>query len=311
MLTYIKRCILAEDVDKIQIATGYWDIQGMELIIDELTSFLEREGTSLELLIGKDPYIYNSLLAKPKYKDASYPYDFIRTDIHDLEIKDEYKNVINLLLKYCSNGKIKIRIYSQNAKGKDEFLHSKCYIFSGSSFSYGIIGSSNFTKKGLLGNAELNYLETDPARITARPTHGSNTKGHICWFEEKWELAKEWTQEFLEQIIKKSPIYIDIQQDKDKDFTPYELYIKLLQIKFGDILDKSLGKQIETYLPANIRKLKYQIEAVKRCIGIMHEHGGFMLADVVGLGKTIIGTLVIKHFLSCLLYTSPSPRDRG
>ena len=30
----------------------------------------------------------------------------------------------------------------------------------------------------------------------------------------------------------------------------------------------------------------------------MHEHGGFMLADVVGLGKTIIGTLIIKRFLS-------------
>ena len=38
-----------------------------------------------------------------------------------------------------------------------------------------------------MGNAELNYLETDPTRITARPTHGSNPKGHICWFEEKWE----------------------------------------------------------------------------------------------------------------------------
>ncbi|WP_455643358.1 SNF2-related protein [Parabacteroides sp.] len=64
------------------------------------------------------------------------------------------------------------------------------------------------------------------------------------------------------------------------------------------IVDKSLGQQIETYLPANIHKLEYQIEAVKRCIGIMHEHGGFMLADVVGLGKTIIGTLIIKRFLS-------------
>ena len=32
-----------------------------------------------------------------------------------------------------------------------------------------------------------------------------------------------------------------------------ELYIKLLQIKFGDIVDKSLGQQIETYLPANIQ----------------------------------------------------------
>ena len=30
----------------------------------------------------------------------------------------------------------------------------------------------------------------------------------------------------------------------------------------------------------------------------MHEHGGFMLADVVGLGKTIVGTLIIKRFLS-------------
>lgn len=298
MQTYLKRCILAEDVDKIQIATGYWDIPGMTLVIDELTSFLEREGTSLELLIGKDPYVYTSLLAKPKYKDADYPYDFIRTDIHDLEIKDEYKNVINLLLKYCSSGKIQIRVYSKNANGEAEFLHSKCYIFSGSSLSYGIIGSSNFTQKGLLGNAELNYLETDPSRITARPTHGSNTKGHICWFEEKWELSKDWTQEFLEQIIKKSPIYIDIQQNTVQDFTPYELYIKLLQIQFGDIVDKSLGQQIESYLPVNIHKLEYQIEAVKRCIGIMHEHGGFMLADVVGLGKTIIGTLIIKRFLS-------------
>ena len=298
MQTYLKRCILDEDVDKIQIATGYWDIPGMVLVIDELTSFLEREETSLELLIGKDPYVYTSLIAKPKYKDASYPYDFIRTDIHDLEIKDEYKGIINLLLKYCICGKIQIRVYSKNANGEAEFLHSKCYIFSGSSLSYGIIGSSNFTQKGLLGNAELNYLETDPSRITARPTHGSNTKGHICWFEEKWELSKDWTQEFLEQVIRKSPIYIDIQKNAVQEFTPYEQYIKLLQIQFGDVVDASLGQQIESYLPSKIHKLKYQIEAVKRCLGIMREHGGFMLADVVGLGKTIIGSLIIKRFLS-------------
>ena len=304
MQNYIKRCILVEGINKIQIATGYWDIPGMALVLNELTSFLERDGTSLELLIGKDPYVYTSLLAKPKYKDASYPYDFIRTDIHDLKIKDEYKSVINLLLQYCGNGKIQIRIYSKNAKDEEEFLHSKCYIFSGASISYGIIGSSNFTQKGLSGNAELNYLETDPTRITTRPTHGSNSKGHICWFEEKWECSEDWTQEFLEQVIKKSPIYIDIQKNDVQEFTPYEQYIKLLQIHFGDVVDASLGQQIEAYLPSKIHKLKYQIEAVKRCLGIMREHGGFMLADVVGLGKTIIGTLIIKRFLS-------APEDDG
>ena len=298
MQRYLKRCILAEGVDKIQIATGYWDIPGMTLVLNELKSFLEREETSFELLIGNDPYVYTSLLANPKYKDASYPYDFIRTDIHDLEIKEEYEDVIKLLLKYGGSSKIQIRIYTKNSKEEDEFLHSKCYIFSGSSHSFGIVGSSNFTKKGLLGNAELNYLETDPARITARPTHGSNAKGHICWFEEKWKLSKEWTQEFLEQIIKKSPIYIDIQKNTAQEFTPYEQYIKLLQLQFGDVVDKNLGQEIESYLPPKVHKLDYQIEAVKRCISIMHEHGGFMLADVVGLGKTIIGTLIIKRFLS-------------
>nr|WP_314473187.1 helicase-related protein [uncultured Capnocytophaga sp.] len=298
MQQYLKRCILAEGVDKIQIATGYWDIPGMTLVLNELKSFLEREETSFELLIGKDPYVYTSMIKNPKYKDATYPYDFIRTDIHDLEIKEEYEDVIKLLLKYGGSSKIQIRIYTKNSKEEDEFLHSKCYIFSGSSHSFGIVGSSNFTKKGLLGNAELNYLETDPARITARPTHGSNAKGHICWFEEKWKLSKEWTQEFLEQIIKKSPIYIDIQKNTAQEFTPYEQYIKLLQLQFGDVVDKNLGQEIESYLPPKVHKLDYQIEAVKRCISIMHEHGGFMLADVVGLGKTIIGTLIIKRFLS-------------
>ena len=300
MQQYLKRCILAEGVDKIQIATGYWDIPGMTLVLNELKSFLEREETSFELLIGKDPYVYTSMIKNPKYKDATYPYDFIRTDIHDLEIKEEYEDVIKLLLKYGGSSKIQIRIYTKNSKEEDEFLHSKCYIFSGSSHSFGIVGSSNFTKKGLLGNAELNYLETDPARITARPTHGSNAKGHICWFEEKWKLSKEWTQEFLEQIIKKSPIYIDIQKNTAQEFTPYEQYIKLLQLQFGDVVDKNLGQEIESYLPPKVHKLDYQIEAVKRCISIMHEHGGFMLADVVGLGKTIIGTLIIKRFLSVL-----------
>jgi len=298
MQQYLKRCILAEGVDKIQIATGYWDIPGMTLVLNELKSFLEREETSFELLIGKDPYVYTSMIKNPKYKDATYPYDFIRTDIHDLEIKEEYEDVIKLLLKYGGSSKIQIRIYTKNLKEEDEFLHSKCYIFSGSSHSFGIVGSSNFTKKGLLGNAELNYLETDPARITARPTHGSNAKGHICWFEEKWKLSKEWTQEFLEQIIKKSPIYIDIQKNTAQEFSPYEQYIKLLQLQFGDVVDKNLGQEIESYLPPKVHKLDYQIEAVKRCISIMHEHGGFMLADVVGLGKTIIGTLIIKRFLS-------------
>lgn len=50
MQTYIKRCILAEGIDKIQIATGYWEIPGMTLVLNELTSFWNVTGHRLNFL---------------------------------------------------------------------------------------------------------------------------------------------------------------------------------------------------------------------------------------------------------------------
>ena len=223
MARYLKDCIALEGIDRLRIATGYWDVLGMSMVLSELSAFLSREGPLLQLLIGRDPYVYASLLQKPKYKDATYPADYIRTDIDELELKPEYEQVIQLLAEHLQTGKIQVRIYQKNGDKEVEFLHSKCYIFSGEERSLGIIGSSNFTEKGLSGNSELNYLETDPARVTASPQVGSTAKGHIYWFEEKWALSQEWNREFLEQIIKPSKLYPHVQP---QSFTPYEQYIK-------------------------------------------------------------------------------------
>ena len=306
MVKTLKDCFEISDIKTVRIATGYWDLPGLSLLTDEIKTFLEKEGTQLLLLIGKDPYVYASQVNNPKYKDMTYPGDFIRTDLHELEPKEEYKNAVRLLLDYCTeeeDSKIQIRIFRKNEEDATQFLHSKCYIFDGLDVGkgYGLIGSSNFTEKGLKGNAELNYLETNVTLVLSE-TPIPNHKTHIQWFNEKWKTSEPWNKEFLEQVLKKAPITIEIE--KEEAFTPYELYIKLLQLQFGDIVDKSLGQQIEAYLPNSVHKLNFQIEAVKRCIGIIHEHGGFMLADVVGLGKTIIGTLLIKRFLS-------EPEDDG
>lgn len=305
MLRTLKECLSLQDINSVKIATGYWDIPGLSLLADDIRSFLSHEGTKLFLLIGKDPYVYASQVKNPKYKDLSYPDDYIRTDLYELQPKEEYENAVRLLLDYCTedeDSKIQIRIFRKNEEDETQFLHSKCYIFDGLKVGkgYGLIGSSNFTEKGLQGNAELNYLETDVTKVLSS-TPIPNHKTHVQWFDEKWELSEPWNKEFLEQILKQAPITKKIEKEAkntDEPFTPYEQYIKLLQIKFGDLVDKKLGEQIESYLPTQINKLNFQIEAVKRCLSIMHEHGGFMLADVVGLGKTIIGTLIIKRFLS-------------
>lgn len=315
LVNILSQMIASHEFNYIRIATGYWDLPGMKLIYDQLKVFLE-DGGRLDIMIGKEPQIrpYQLRDDLPE-EEKQFPKFQIKRDVDKLS--DEYINVARLLLDYCdikdeSKSPIQIRVYGQN-KDHEEFLHAKCYIFllkdGGKRDANGIVGSSNFTQKGLVENAELNYLETNPSIITAVPNEYSLAKGHNYWFQEKWDESEPWNGEFIMEILKKSPIGKKATEDKEnggetdiieveEPFSPYELYIKLLQIKFGDIVDKSLGQQIETYLPAKIHKLEYQIEAVKRCIGIMHEHGGFMLADVVGLGKTIIGTLIIKRFLS-------------
>lgn len=317
MVSVLKDCISAPEMDTVRIATGYWDIPGTALIIDELTSFLNREGSQLKLLIGKDPYVYANMLREPKFKDLTYPNDFIRTNIDELadNLLDEHKQVIDLLLKYCAadNKKIEIRIFKKNENDESQFLHSKCFIFTSSDNDekpmHAIVGSSNFTQKGLEGNAELNVLENDPYMINApiKPTR----KGHITWFEEKWEQAEDWTQEFLEQVLTPSKPVEKIRKEKEEaknaPLTPYELYIKLLQHNFGDIVDANTTRKVESYLPSFYHAYQFQTDAVTQCFNIMQKYKGFMLADVVGLGKTVVGTMIIKHFL-CTIDIEGRPR---
>jgi len=293
----------------IKIATGYWDIPGTALVLDKLREFLQKDGTKVQLLIGADPVVRVSQLKNPLHKDAKFPQDYIKRDVQELEVKDEYVEVVRFIKEYCqveeADSKLQIRIYQKDDDGNVQFFHAKCYIFLGQNFAKGIIGSSNFTQKGLEGNSELNYLEWDNGKVSLKPNEYSFSKGHVYWFDEKWNMSESWNKFFLEEVLHGSPVEKKAEEidtaslvPEDTPLTPYELYIKLLNYKFGDIVDLNQQQLIESYLPSRYNPLDYQIQAVKQCFAIMREHGGFMLADVVGLGKTIVGALVIKHFLT-------------
>lgn len=303
----------------VYIATGYWDLPGLSLVKDQIRSFLSNEGTKLHLLIGRDPFVFANQLKEPRYKDLSYPQDFIRTDINDLDVIDAYKDAVNLLLDFCTeanDSKIEIRIFRRNEHDETQFLHSKCYIFEGKDkqFATGIVGSSNFTQKGLEGNAELNYLEETQQIVLSSEQMGSS-KGHRFWFREKWDISQPWNREFMEQVLDRTKLGEEVKKERKKKteqppaaadiaFTPYEAYIRMLHEKFGTVVDVDMRHALESYLPhsqvpgaPNYMALDYQIEAVQWCYQIMKLHGGFMLGDVVGIGKTIVGALLIKYFI--------------
>ena len=161
------------EIQEICIATGYWDLKGTALITESLKKFLERDGTKLRLLIGKDPNVYQKDLTADSYKTAKqYPQDYIQIDLQNVELNNQsYQNAANLLMNYCNEEKkIEVHIFKLNEDDEKQFFHSKCYIFMGlNGKTFGIVGSSNFTQKGLEGNSELNYLDTDTPHITAEP----------------------------------------------------------------------------------------------------------------------------------------------
>ena len=316
----LNECLSQDCFQTVSIATGYWDMPGLALIVDQLEAFLNKDGTKLRLLIGKDPYVFASQLKKPKVKSPQFPDDYIKTDINELELKDEYKHTIQFLLENCTeeDPKVEIRVFRTDEKADAQFLHSKCYIFTGKNDAVGIVGSSNFTAKGLEGNAELNYMETDWMRVAVTETNNPNQKSHIMWFEEKWQISQPWNKVFLEQILRPSPIAKQVKKESEA-LSPYEVYIKYLQLQFGDVTDESVTAQLKSYLPKAFNPYNYQLDAVKQCFYIMKAHGGFFLSDVVGLGKTIVGVLVIKKFIAeadvwnrhpkVLIVTPPAIKD--
>lgn len=327
MAHILNLCIQTDGCNEIMIATGFWDLPGTNLLQEQLTAFLQRGG-KLKLLIGKEPSVKGGQYQNPNEELLEKKKDILGKLIEH-GIKEEYHASVKMLMGYTQadfdNSPIQIKIYNadQDGDGANDFMHAKCYIFRNAEHpsnyqTYGIVGSSNFTKMGLEGNAELNYLENDTHVIN---WNGDGVKGHVQWFTHLWNQANPWNEEFilegLEKVREKLPEKVELEeQSEENPLTPYESYIHLLNDRFGALADSDIKAVLRSYLPADIMPMEYQLDAAALCYQIMHQHGGFLLGDVVGLGKTIVGVMVLKYYIEmaeqegrskkCLIVTPPA-----
>lgn len=201
-------------------------------------------------------------------------------DIKEAKYSQEVEKGVLQFVNDLIDGRIKVRAHNSKA------IHAKFYLFlpehhSEHSDGWVIMGSSNLTEAGLgikkSPNYELNIAlkDYDDVQFTKKE------------FAELWEHS--------------TPILpADIQQFKQKThigqiFTPYELYIKFLIEYFGKNIDYDPDTVGD--LPKTYKKLSYQIDAVNQGFQMLIEHNGFFLADVVGLGKTVVAAMIAKRLL--------------
>ncbi len=202
-------------------------------------------------------------------------------NIQDADYDEVTEKGILQFIEDIISGKIELRAHPEKK------IHAKVYIFRPETFNEHvpcevITGSSNFTDSGLGANPESNY----EFNVSLRDYE--DVKFATDEFERLWSESVPILKAEAERII--NTTYL-----RD-NFTPFELYIKMLIEYFGKRVDYD-PYNIDLLLPPKYIRLKYQSDAANQGYAIMMKHNGFILADVVGLGKTIVACMIIKKFI--------------
>ncbi|MHB8523139.1 MAG: helicase-related protein [Limisphaerales bacterium] len=204
----------------------------------------------------------------------------LRKDIQGAAYRKETENGILQFVEDVASKKIALRAHPTQR------LHAKLYIFRPKGFNEHkpgavITGSSNLTGAGLgtteeVRNYEFNVLLHDYTDVRFATDE----------FERLWAESTEILPKSLQQVRDSTYLADDV--------SPHELFWKLLIEYFGPSIE--YDPNAITDLPDQFKRLAYQMDAVSSGFRLLEKHNGFFLADVVGLGKTIVATLIAKKF---------------
>ncbi|SMN01107.1 FIG003033: Helicase domain protein [uncultured Candidatus Thioglobus sp.] len=258
---YFKLRPLLENVANIRILVG--------IDVDGITAQMQEQG--LSLFKGDSQKTVDDWINNKNYGFLS--------DIQQANYEQKTEDGIKQFIADMASGKVILKAHPSKA------IHAKIYIFRPDNFnqhaaSSVITGSSNLTDAGLgtkpNPNYEFNVLLNDFDDVDFATKE----------FEKLWQEGIDILPEVAQNSLKKTHLADDI--------TPYELYLKMLIEYFGD--DIEFDPNSIRDLPNGFKRLSYQMDAVNEGWGMLKKHNGFFLSDVVGLGKTMIATLIARQF---------------
>ena len=207
----------------------------------------------------------------------------IRKDIESSNYKKEIEDGMFQMVQDLLDGKLELRAHPSKK------IHAKIYVLYPDDFNQytqgmAITGSSNLSGNGLGITEERQY------EFNVKLTQHEDVQFAKDEFEQLWEEAKgcEITADDLKTSIDRTYLKGDV--------SPYDLYIKMLMEYFSDrILETDNDDPFD--MPEGYTKYDYQMDAVIEGYQKLIRYDGFFLADVVGLGKTVIATMIAKKFL--------------
>lgn len=269
------------------VCVGYFNLHGYNEISAEIQHYAGGDGGQLRVIVGMS----NSPHAEAKQHLRS---DDNSDTISNEQILARKKAALELFADQFSfrtpnpsdergllqlkndliAGRIAVRLFTKHQ------LHAKLYLTYGKNRhdSYpdvAFIGSSNLTAAGLRGQGELTVDNPDPQNVAFLRE----------WFHDQWEQRStvDITQELIELL----------EHGWTRMATPYEIYLKMVFHLSQDVITGTRYR-----IPADIRRdlLDFQVAAVQLATRHVETRGGALLGDVVGLGKSLMATAMIRVF---------------
>lgn len=269
------------DIENFDALVGYFRASGYF----KVRPFLDNV-PQIRILVGID---VDKIIAKYQSKGLLFQGDAnqtlieflseIKLDIQESDYDQEIEQGIIQFINDVVSKKIEIKAHPSKK------LHAKIYIFKPKNWNEHksgtvITGSSNLTENGLGGTDSFNY-EFNVLLNDFDDVKFASDEFERLWIEGISILPNEITK------VKKETFLND-------HFSPFEVYIKFLIEYFGKSVE--FDPNSITDLPEGFKRLSYQIDAVNEGFKLLDKHNGFFLSDVVGLGKTVVGTLIAKKF---------------
>lgn len=242
------------------------DISEIKILVGINIDDIFRKHNKAVLMFG------DSVKAKEIYENG------FKEDIINSKYSPEVEAGIIQMCEDLIDGRLQMRICA------DKNLHAKFYLclpieHSEHSDGWVVMGSSNISESG------LGLKQPPQYELNVAMKDYDDVKYCHDEFVELWEKAIPLKADDI--VSYKNKTHLGYQP------TPYELYIKVLIDTFGNQVEDNFTME----LPQGVKDLKYQKDAVIQGYQMLMEHNGLFLADVVGLGKTMIATMIAKRFI--------------
>ena len=267
------------DFHTFQAVVGYFRSSGYFKLREEFAQVKKIQilvGINIDNIFRKQSKLFFGKIDEEEIRKA-YSHDFVE-EVRNAGYDEQTERGI---LQFCQDiidKKLEIRIH------RSKNLHAKFYLLlpedhNPNSDGWVIMGSSNLSDSGM-GTTNTNRYELN---VAMKDYDDVDYCKHE--FEQLWQDAVPLDMKDIEQM--KAKTHLGALP------TPYEIYMKVLIDTFGSQVEDDFTME----MPEGVKDIRYQHDAVIQGYQMLMQHNGFFLADVVGLGKTIVATMIAKRFI--------------